>query len=292
MSAQGFLPVILRRAALLTCFWIGSMTSLAIETGEDLVPGLGEVIPLETRDGRVLFRYATLVNPTAIVPAGAVARTVFTLPRPTDADVRSIRHRADKRVAYSANKLPDTRALDQSPEAKAAEERALRTVWNEDMRFRSALLRMRLADLRLIYENPLTGTIEAQGFTFPENLLLAEIDGTVTVLAVGVGSRAERLGLKNGAKLRAINGKPLHSGLSDFQKLYLPEKNASRDAGRPLVFQVSFPGEVEPRDIAFPQVGATQAHDFFNATDIVPSTETSPRPPPPAEPFDPFAPRP
>ncbi|GAB4253268.1 MAG: hypothetical protein OHK005_20540 [Candidatus Methylacidiphilales bacterium] len=289
MAAQGFV----RSITFILCLALVMPLSVeAIETGEDLVPGLGEVIPLEKQNGRVVFRYATLLNPSAIVPAGSVARTVFTLPRPTDSDVRTLRHRDDKKAAYSAIKLPDTRAAPLSPEAMAAQERALKTVWDDDMRFRSALLRMRLAEVRLIYENPRTGEIEAQSFTFPENLFLAEVDGAVTVLAVGSGSRAERLGLKTGARITAINGKPLDNGLASFQRLYLPEKNASQEAGQPLVFSTILPGETTPQDVAFPQVGATQVHDFFNAVDVVPekSPPAAPRPTAP-ESFDPFAPR-
>lgn len=264
-------------------------SAAAISTGEDLTPGLGEVIPLEKRGGQVVFRHATLLNPAAVVPAGAVARTVFFIPRPTDADVRLFRHREDKKAAYSAQKLPDTRALDQSPEVKAAEERAQRTVWDDDMRFRAALQRMRLAELRFIYEDP-AGNIKAEAFSFPENLFLGEIEGIVTVLAVGTGSRAERLGFATGTKILAINGKPLDRGLLSFQQHYLPEKNAAAAANRPLVFTVEIPGQTERKDLAFPQIGAMQAHDFFNAADVLP-TVTPPTPKVEPEVFDPFAPR-
>lgn len=260
----------------------------AVETGEEMTPMLGEVFPLEKIEKGVRITRPVLINLTTIIPAGSVARNIFVPPRANDADVRQQRHREEKKVAYSAIKVPDMRQDGRSPEVRAAEERANKVRWEDDMQFRVALLRMRLIEAFLVYDDAATGQAKMESFAFPENLFLAEMDGVVTVLAVGNNSNAERAGIKAGTRILGLNGERFERGLISFQNRYVVERDAARAEGRPLVLTVQLAGTSETREISLAQARPLELGNFFNAMDV----EVAPAPvEKKEEEVDPFKPR-
>jgi len=236
----------LQQAAVSVFFLAGMVSIHAQILDPGWKPSLGEAFPLALKDNRVVLTEAVLVTPNQVLPAGTLARNVFTLP-----DAKAIQKanrvtKIDQLDETYASKRTKISAID--PEAdprdnyeKAVDSMAAAPPWTQVDKF-AAFFHIAQADSYMFaYQTNAGSPPQVVQFRLPERLLLSETDGAVKVRAVGIDSAAERAGLPSGVQLVRVGDADLEGSLQKFIKVYPLEKEKAQLAGRPLALTYRSP---------------------------------------------------
>ncbi len=256
--------------------WIGAvimvMGPLAAEEmqGSNLIPSLGEAIPLEARGENVVFGEPVLISEHTLIPAGTVARAVFRIPR--SSDTFEVRASARERLESSFSRMP-TKIGGPTEQERAAtlkqrviEANMIGTLWSDPMAFRAILHRLDSEEFALIIQRPDVSDVEVVQFGFLDGLFLTEADGKVLVRGVVKESAAATAGLAVGNRVAMVNGQTWDEGLAGFQRLYVREKRAAIEAGQLFVLKIE--GEGTPdADFSVPLPRSLGTTGFFDGVD-------------------------
>lgn len=217
----------------------------------EINPNLGFVFPLEKRGDKVFLKSAVFLNPDCVVPAGSHLRVMYLLPRVGDDDVKKKRRKEKYNPALARQphdaKSSETDTL--TPDQRDIYDRAMTTVWKEDISFRAALERWDLLRARLVFQRPGKEDIEVENFDFPEGMLLSEIDGKIIVLHIEKDSLADKNGIKPQTVILSLDGRSFDGKLESFRKIYLEEKAKKQSGDRLLIFSALAPSAAESKDI-------------------------------------------
>gem|GEM_PF-4481326 len=258
------------------------------EETSGMVPPLGVVMPLKKVDDVVVVTAPVLLNLDAIVPVGAVARTIFIMPEPSDPDVRQAHKRrgVDPDAIGGDEKGAQFHAptSELSPYQKAALDRAYATNWTNIAFFRAALERFVNMSSRFVYQIQGEKNLHLEVFDFPQGMFLSETSGQVTVLTLQRESPSYESGMRAGAVLSAIDGKPLGNTLKSFVNLYASELNGAQKHILPKIHITYHPADSqEEKDFAF-SVPQSLDQNFWSISDAMdksaPAGTNRPTPPP------------
>ena len=222
-------------------------------------PSLGEAFPFALKENRVVLTEAVLVTPNQVLPAGTLARNIFSVP-----DARAVERATKVKKSTQieetyASKRTEISAID--PEAdprdnfeKTVDSLAKAPAWTQVEKF-AAFFHVAPSDSYFFsYQaNPAEPPRVVQ-FHLPEKLLLSEVDGKVKIRSVGIGSAAERAGLQAGVQLVRVGGADLEGSLQKFIKVYPVEKEKAQLAGQPLalVYRSLEGGELKTVNLRVP----------------------------------------
>lgn len=276
--------------ASVTLLLLAGMVSLQAQvTDPGWKPSLGEAFPLALKDTRVVLTEAVLVTPNQVLPAGTLARNVFTLPDAKAVQKANKVTKIDQLDETYASKRTKISAID--PEAdprdnyeKAVDSMAAAPPWSQVEKF-AAFFHIAQADSYMFsYQTNAESPPRVVQFRLPERLLLSEADGAVKVRAVGIGSAAERAGLPPGVLLVRVGDADLEGSLQKFIKVYPVEKEKAQLAGHPLALAYRAPGggELKTVELRVPISLKSKAGLF----DEIP-TDTKPKAPPEQKPGTP-----
>lgn len=252
--------------------------------GSGYEPSLGEAIPLEVRDGRVMLAETLLAGTGLVLPAGTLLRNAF--PPPTAKEIqRADRTRKDELLETYGSREVGISAINPEDDKRTQEEKALDVkaagpAWPEPIRF-SAFFH---AGPTTAYYVAIQSSPEAKPqvvqFRFPDSLVLTERDGILRVRAVGNGSAMAKAGMKAGMELVAVGGEALTGGLATYPRALSRAREAAQLEGRTVPLTVRLPGG-ETRDLA---LGVPRSlknpNDLFS--DLLAPARTEAGTPPPA----------
>ncbi|MDR1191729.1 MAG: hypothetical protein LBK60_08745 [Verrucomicrobiales bacterium] len=214
-------------------------------------PSLGLAIPLRQSGEQVIVAQKFLLNHNVIINAGDQIRVIFPRPEVSDKDVRMKNSKKNLEATFSRQPSKihgEGDVLTESAIYRAALDRATKTVWKDELRFRAYIDRMDLGGNILVFQHPGSAQLTVDFFAFPQDLFLGETGGNITVLAVLKNSQSQKLGIAAGATLTALNGKPL-AGLEDFRNRYFQEKQTVENQSLTMTFILA--GETAPKDLTY-----------------------------------------
>ena len=237
------LPKLLRRLSLIL---LGMTFPLSLlRAGEEdgalmMTPPLLEGLPISDSDQGVKVTTPFLLNPTTVVPAGAILRMLYVRPLMSDDKDAKLVGADPHQGAYSRQNTPsDGGGIYVSGEMLALLRTTRTTVWPTLAAFGAALNMINSSDLRVVYKLPGATDVTDEPINFVEGIVPAEKDGTVTVLALVKGSSSEGAGFQPGDRIDEFNGTALKGSLATFQKIYDDvHTNAKIGTQKPYVFVV------------------------------------------------------
>lgn len=229
------------------------------ETPYVTTPPLGQVLPIELKNGHVMSRLTFAVNWERIVPAGATLRCCYA--RPIGLEAARV-DEARRGISELNEYQRQTRYTNAQIYREKAYWRKLATedVWTNPDLFRTAAVTIDVRGLRLVYVDPdhtrrkteenatyvrddLPLGFNDEPWILPEGLFLADGEGGIQILAVENGTSAEKAGLKAGDLIRQTGGTPVVS-LADWLQRYPGLKSVAKGSGkRTLLFVVRRGGE-------------------------------------------------
>jgi hypothetical protein len=230
------------------------LSGVALLEGQTSDPGwkptLGEAFPFTVENGRVILTESVLVTPLQVLPAGTLARNVFTVPDTKAVERATKIKKSSELEDRYAGKRTKISAID--PEAdprnnfeKAVDLLALEEAWTQVEKF-AAFFHIAPADSYMFaYQANAEAPPQVVQFRLPERLLLTEKDGVVRIRSVGIGSAADRAGLTPGAELVRVGKTDLQGSLQQFIKAYPKEKEEAQLAGHPLSVAYRLAGQTE-----------------------------------------------
>lgn len=232
-------------------FLILIVGSVFCRAESDTNPNLGFVFPMEKRGEKVYLKHAVFLNPDCIVPANSFMRVMYLLPKAGDDELKKKRYKSkyNPALARQAHDAKSSEADELTPEQRDIYDRAMKTIWNEDISFRAAFERWDLQRSRFVFQRLGSEEIEVENIDFPEGMLLAEINGKITVLYVEKESLAGNHGIKPQMILLGVNDRPFEGKLDSFQKIYFEEKAKKQSGDRLLSLKVNLPNSSEEKII-------------------------------------------
>lgn len=212
----------------------------------ETTPEISLAFPMEETADGVRAKHTVLINDNTILPAKSTLRVIYIPPRTEDDRLRAVRSSHNAEAAWTRNnRLNDEDKL--SPSEVARQKISRETNWPSITNFQLALANLGADDLRVVY---IVGGATPDDFKFydqrlvlPEGMLLAEVNGTVTVLAVEKTKPAERAGIKAGDILTKIGDRPVGGSLTAYLNDYHVIK---KDAV--MAMKTSFPISVKAHD--------------------------------------------
>lgn len=224
----------------------GLLTSHAQNRPYDTTPELGLAFPLDTNENGVIAKYSVLINDTSIIPAKSILRVIYLPPRADDDRLRAIRARTGADAAWSRNNQLDDKAK-LTPTQIATLEISRNTVWPSITNFQLALVNLGADDMRIVYiipgAKPEDFKFYDQRLVFPEGLVLAEVNGAVSVLAVEKTKPSDRAGIKAGEIITQVGTTPVNGSLVTFLDAYHAVKKAAE-----TTMKTTFPMTVKAAD--------------------------------------------
>jgi hypothetical protein len=220
-------------------------------------PEFALAIPFAQHGRDVTVQFPVLMNRTTIIKPGMILRNIYVPPVQSDSQDLVIAHHGDMEQAYS--RQPSSDSSDSTPrlppEIAHAIEGERRTVWEVPVNFQLAMAQLPTDNLHLIYcPTPNDNrNIKDERFDFYEGLLLGSPTGKVTVLAVEIGSKADKGGFKAGDNIVSIGGTPVPDDLGAFPNLYVAAReNAKETNAANLPFVVESGGQRRTVGMAMP----------------------------------------
>ncbi|MGD9895760.1 MAG: hypothetical protein AB7T14_01595 [Candidatus Methylacidiphilaceae bacterium] len=237
--------------ALLLIGWSSLLGAVEAAEGPLITnPPIIVAFPVEDGSDGVHFRYPVAINEQIVVHPKEKLRTLYVKPELEEKVEEEQKNAEHKAAAYSRKPTPDP--LSETP-AERALKKFTRTVWPSKTTFLQALEVLNGADLRLIYERVEEDKICDEPVSLPAGLLLAAVDGRITVLAVQAGEKGERGGFQPEDRIITIRGQPFVGTLEEFLELYR-RANLGRKSGESeeLRFTVYRAGNAEPVSVSLP----------------------------------------
>ncbi|CAB4244172.1 putative PDZ domain containing protein [Methylacidimicrobium sp. AP8] len=237
---------------LLLCWSSITIASFGQEAEGPLLtnPPIIAVFPVEDGPDGVHFRYPVAINDLTVVHPQEKLRTLYVKPELEEKVEEAQHNQEHKEAAYSRKPMPDPLSL--TP-AERALEKFTRTVWPSKTTFLQALEVLNGSDIRLIYERGERKEVRDEPVSLPAGLLLASIDGRITVLAVQPGQKGERGGFQPGDRIITVQGEPFTGSLEEFLEIYRRANLGRRTGEIPsLRFTVFREGHAEPVAVSLP----------------------------------------
>ncbi|MDD4931937.1 MAG: PDZ domain-containing protein [Methylacidiphilaceae bacterium] len=238
-------------AALLLTGWSDPLGAARAAEGPLVTnPPIIAVFPVEDGQGAVHFQYPVAINEMTVVLPKDTLRTLYVKPDLEEKVEEAQQNTAHKEAAYSRKSTPDP--LSETP-AERALKKFTRTVWPSKTTFLQALEVLNGADLRLVFQRAEEDKICDEPVSLPAGLLLAAVDGRITILAVQSGEKGERGGFQPGDRVITIGGQPFMGTLDEFLEVYR-RANLGRKSGesKALSFTVYRAGSAEPVSVSLP----------------------------------------
>ncbi|WP_018290201.1 PDZ domain-containing protein [Verrucomicrobium sp. 3C] len=243
--------------ALVLLGWSGLPgTARAVEGPLVTNPPIITVFPVEDRPGGVHFQYPVAINELIVVRPKDTLRTIYVKPELEEKVEEAQQNKEHKEAAYSRKPTPDP--LSETP-AERALKKFTRTVWPSKTTFLQALEVLSGADLRLMFQRADEDKICDEPVSLPAGLLLAAVDGRITILAVQPGETGERGGFQPGDLIITIGGEPFTGSLDEFLEIYR-RANLGPKSGesKALSFTVYRAGSAEPVSVSLPRPPSLQ----------------------------------
>ena len=174
----------------------------------DTVPAFLDALPLADTGTGVKVTAPFLLNPTTVVPAGAILRFLYVRPAPSRTESGPFAD-ASKKSAYS-RPTGDEPAWS-SHQVDSIVRSAHQTIWPNLASFRASLAAISSTDLRLVYLKPGATEPSDEPLEFLQGFLAAERDGAVAVIAVDRHGAAMEAGLRAGDRIETFNARQLQS---------------------------------------------------------------------------------
>ena len=234
-------------AAILLVLLLGPPTLLH---GQDdgpikMNPELALAVPFAQKGQDVTVKFPILINPATVLTPGMTWRVLYNPPTLDDSENLAIAHSGTLEESYSrSSSTSDSQEEKLPPEIAHELERQRRIVWSVPIHFQLALAQLSTDTLHLIYSTSGNDeNLQDERFNFLDGLFLGAPGGSVTVLAVEIGSRAEKAGLKAGDQILGVGGLSVLD-LARFSDLYLRAKQSAKDNNATTFpFLVKSPGE-------------------------------------------------
>jgi hypothetical protein len=205
-------------------------------------PHLSLAFPFEKRPEGIGIKCPVLINTTAVVPANAILRVIYVPPRGDDVEVKIEAAKGNSENSWTKNNRLSDDKPKLSPLQLAAKKIAEETVWPSVTMFQLAFANLNSQDLHLVYLNPENLKLTDEPINFPEGLVLADLNGAVTVLAVEKNSPSEQSGFKAGQQILKVGDTPMNGNLITFLDAYHAARKKAEDASmRALAMNVRDP---------------------------------------------------
>ena len=246
-------PLILLFSALLTLLMPPATSFAQLMEESPYEPSLGLAFPLKQEPGQVLISQKVMLNFNDILLPGTIARTIIALPQKNDRDVvmKNKRKNLESTFARQPSKMDDpTNSAERTAIVRAAEERAVKNSWTDEMLFRGMLHRINLENYVFVFQTKGDPNLFFGQLQLPEEMLLCEDEKGIIVLSLDKECIARHKGIVAGARLLAYNDKPVKS-LEEFRDRYLKEKDEYRTIGKPLRMTFQLKDKPEPYTIDF-----------------------------------------
>ncbi|TFE66605.1 signal protein PDZ [Methylacidiphilum sp. Yel] len=205
-------------------------------------------------------KYPFVINAYTIIPPDALLRVIYVKPQMDllSGNPQTVEGEGGEKGGLAAAASRSTPALESegafhtdSPEEKEMK-MIHQTVWKTGLAFCQAFDFLDADDLRIIFQEKGKKSFKDEPVSFPEGMILAQIDSKVFVVALEVGGKGYEYGMKSGDQILAINDVGINGGLSDFLSLYRKEKFGLTGAKKSIRFLVSRQGESNPIVVSIP----------------------------------------
>lgn len=222
----------------------GLLTATAQNRPLDTTPEIGLAFPMEETPDGVRAKYTLLINDNTLLPAKAPLRVIYVPPRADDDRLRATRANTESSWTRD-NRLRDADKL--SPSEVARQKISRETNWPSITNFQLALANLGADDLRIVYIVPGAAPEDFkfydQRINLPEGMLLAEVNGTVTVITVEKNKPADRAGIKASDIITKVGDHAVTGSLTTYLQDYLTlKKNALK------TMKTSFPMTIKSAD--------------------------------------------
>ena len=198
----------------------------------DLEPHLALSFPFQQGAESTTVKYPVMLAPNFIMKPGDQLRIAYVPLRNDDAETIRQRNTSNKDSVLTRKNGPQDEGPKLTPAQLATQKMIRETKWAEPKRFQLAFDNLRDSDLSLVYLRTNPVDLIDVHFDFPEGMFLAEIDGSVRVLAVEKNSKAMQMGIKAGDVILKIGGISVGNTLEGFAKAYSATKRALETSGK------------------------------------------------------------
>jgi hypothetical protein len=211
-----------RMAGIIGCLF--GMAGLLGAEPIDTVPAFLDALPLADTEAGVKVTAPFLLNPTTVVPAGAILRFLYVRPAPS--------HGGDGPFADAAKRAAYSRASSDDPawtshQVDGIVRSAHRTVWPNVATFRASLAEISSTDLRVVYLKPGAAEPSDEPLEFLRGFLAAERGDAVTVIAIARSGAAMEAGLRAGDRIEIFNTRQLQGSLTTLIDAYAAARAAN-----------------------------------------------------------------
>jgi hypothetical protein len=193
-------------------------------------PELALAIPLLLKGHDVTVKYPILINRTTVIKPGMILRVLYIPPVQNDSEDLALAHKGNMEESFSRPaSSDDTDGPKMSPEMSHFLEGERREIWEVPVNFQLALAQLPTDSLHLIYS--ISGDnrhLDDQRWNFFEGLFLGSPAGAVSVLAVEIGSKADKAGFKAGDEILAVGGINVPN-LEGFSDVYAKARQNAKD---------------------------------------------------------------
>jgi hypothetical protein len=218
-----------------------------------MTPDLALAIPLVQVGRRVTLKFPVLINRTTVLKPGMALRSMYIPPNNDQTENLNAAHVGTMAESFTRNTNPGSAPIMPSYQAHQIEKQR-RVEWEVPVNFQLAMAQLATVNLHLIYSP--TGdnrNLEDTRLDFYEGLLLGSPTGKVTVLAVEIGSKADKAGFKAGDDIVSIDGTPMPDNLESFPPIYVvARQKAQDDNAASFQFVVRSAGQTRTLDLAMP----------------------------------------
>lgn len=195
------------------------------------------------------------INSTTILTPDDVLRIIYVPLSEEDARVVKEQRLDEREVAYTRHHQLNALETDEqklSPGARALLKMVRETHWDNKKMFMLALANQPGDDLRIVHANRETMELKDSAINLPNGLLVTSHSGVLKVLAVEVGTRGEKAGLRANDIILQVNGERMGSDLSAFLSAMAQGNTAAKaSTGRSYKMVVQNIEEDAPREAVF-----------------------------------------
>jgi hypothetical protein len=196
----------------------------------NMEPHLSLAFPFTPKQGGIGVKYPVLISNNAVITPEAVLRVIYVPPRGDDVEVLIETKKSNSESSWTKNNQLQSTKVKMTPLQAAAHKIAEETAWPSLTMFQLAFANLNSSDLHIVYLNPETMKLTDEPINFPEGLVLAEVEGKVTVLAVEKEGAGAAAGLKADDQILSVGGSPMNGNLLTFLNALHAAKKAAEDS--------------------------------------------------------------
>lgn len=246
-------------------------------------PSLGIAMPIELRNDQVILSRSIALAPSRLIPAGTILRNAFRIPEAADIKRATQGRKTTELEKTYGGRRTGISALD--PDTRTEFERTLaflakQSPWNDLQRFRAMFHALPTDQYFLTLQATPDATPEPLQLSFPLDLLLAQENNSVRVLAVTLDSAAARAGITPGSIILTIGSTPVQGSLDTLLKALPRERRTAQQSTGQLSLTIQQTPDASPRTVhlRLPR-SLSNPNDFFSdLTATPPDSSTAPEP--------------